>query len=226
MNNFSFYLKKYHTLILVLTVIILTIIPFYPVLLLNKTLTTAGVTSGAMGNIISRNFINPTLKSIGNTLDPGGSAWQDEPLAFKVANIYHQNKLPIWNMSQGFGRPLGADMMSNSFSIFKIPFFIFPSFATLDFIILVKLCTASVGMLLFLRQQKISFMASLFGSLVFSLSGYFLYFRNMGHIQVEVLLPWLLLIIDNNFLSKRFLSLFLLAAIMILLFMGGHGELC
>lgn len=224
MKKYLIKLRQQKALILVILAIIFTLAPFYQVIFLDKTLNTASITPGIMGDVPSENFIHTTLENAGNTIDRGGSAWQDEPLSFKTASFYQRGELPTWNMSQGFGRPLGADMMSGAFSIFKIPFFVSPSLATLDFILLARICTATLGMLLFLKKQKLSSIASLLGSLAFSLSGYFLYFINMGHIQVEVLLPWLLLAVDYSLTKKNLPSLFLLATTILLLFMAGHPE--
>jgi len=224
MKKYFITLKRQKEIILVGLAILFTLAPFYPVIFLNKTLNTASITPGVMGEIPSENFIPTTLENAGNIIDRGGSAWQDEPLSFKTAFYYQKGELPAWNMSQGFGRPLGADMMSGAFSIFKIPFFISPSLATLDFVLLVRICIATLGMLFFLKKQQLSSMAALCGSLAFSLSGYFLYFANMGHIQVEVLIPWLLLAVDYSFTKKNLSSLFLMSFTILLLFMAGHPE--
>lgn len=205
-------------------IIIIILTSFYQIIFFNKTLTTALITAGVMGEKPSENYIPVNYQNAGNIIDRGGTAWQDEPLTIKVANLYHKFQLPLWNKSQGFGKPLGADMMSASFSIFRIPLYVFPKIAVFDLVTILRIITAALGMFLFLKNQKFSNYSSLFAAILFSLSGYFIYYINMGHIQVEVLMPWLFLALDNHLKKRSYKSILILSLVLGLIFMGGHPE--
>ena len=194
------------------------------VLFRNKTLTTGIITDGVMGRIVSSNFIQPNLLNAGNIIDRGGSAWQDEPLTITVSNNYKKFQLPLWNANQGFGRPLGADMMSGAFSIIKIPLFLFPSSFSFDIYIILRLFIGALGMYLFLSNKNLNNLSSIIGGIIYVFSGYFVYFINMGHISVEVFIPWLLYSIDLLIKKTTIRNIIFVSVIIVFMLSGGHPE--
>ncbi len=203
---------------------LLVVITFSHILLGNKTLTTGLITDGVMGREVSSSFVSPSIENAGNIIDRGGSAWQDDPLSIAVGAAYRKLDLPLWNANQGFGRPLGADMMSAAFNPIKIPFIILPSIRMLDAFLVLRFFIAAAGMFVFLKNKKLKTLASIIGGILYIFSGYFVYFLNMGHLSVEMMIPWLLYAIDklNEGGSPR--KIVLLITVISLMILGGHPE--
>lgn len=197
---------------------------FYQVIFLGKTLTTGIVSEGVMGTKKSINFEIAKEKEITNIIDRGGSAWQDEPQTIKVSNSYKENRLPLWNKNAGFGKPLAADMMSMAFSLFRVPIFINNSIVVFDLMLIFRIFCGGIFMYLFLKKIKISNLASAVGSVIYVLSGYFIYYANMGHLNVELLMPMLFYSIELIFEKINSRTFLLLVISIILMIVGGHPE--
>ena len=199
-------------------------IVFYQVIFLGKTLTTGIVSPGIMGSKKSINFNITQDKDVFNIIDPGASAWQDEPLTMKVKKIYKNLNLPLWNKNAGFGKPLAADMMSMSFSPLRIPLFINSSTNMFDVMLILRIITGGIFMYLFLTKLKISTLSSAVGSIIYTLSGYFIYNANIGHLYVELTIPLLLYSIERLIEKKSLFNFVLFTFSIILMIIEGHPE--
>jgi Bacterial membrane protein YfhO len=199
-------------------------IVFYQVLFCGKTLTTGIVSGGVMGNKESENYFKSKDYELFNIIDRGGSAWQDEPLTLKVSNLYKKGLFPLWNRNAGFGRPLAADMMSLSFNFLRLPIFVNNSTGVFDIALITRIVLGGFFMYLFLTRIKISPLSAAVGSVIFILSGYFVYYANMGHLYVEVMIPLLLYSVERIVEKVSKLNLMLLIISLILMIVGGHPE--
>lgn len=204
--------------------VVLILLPFYQVLFFDRTITAGSITDGVTGTVASDNFQNVADDQIKHMIDRGGSAWQDEPLTLAVHESYRNGEKPVWNANAGFGKPLGADMMSVAYSVMRIPLYIYPSIAVFDFVLLFRIVVGGLLMYLFLRNRGIHTLAAGVGSVSFILSGYFFYYVNMGHLNVEVLMPGLFLAIDRLVERRKLFDFLLLTAVVFLMITGGHPE--
>ncbi len=175
-------LKALFILIVVLNIF------FFPVIWCGKTLLTSVrdvpsiLPTGAYGeNIPPKRFLW--------TADPGASAWHADPLFKIISHQYFQEKnLPLWDPYEAYGMPLAAGMQAAAFNPSNLLFFPFPNIASRDLFLIFRFLTAGVFMFLF-AKLFLPFLPSLFSSIAFMFSGYFIVFLPVDHLSVEVLLP-------------------------------------
>ena len=175
---------------------------FFDVLFLNRTLTSLQVPgvlgSGPYG--YSGEFTHRAL------IDPGGSSWGPRSHALLVSEQVKEGLVPLWNPYMGVGQPLAGNMDSNAFNPLRFLLHLNPSPTMWDLFLLLRLYLAGLFAYLFLRAISLSHLGSLFSSLLFMLSGYFIFTIDMHHLDVEVFLPFMLLcyekIIQKNSLLK------------------------
>ncbi|MBI5119274.1 YfhO family protein [Candidatus Poribacteria bacterium] len=125
--------------------------------------------------------------------DPASSAWLPEPNAVLTHNIYASGQLPLWNPCVGAGQPLAADLFSGIFYPLQYILYLWPRSLTWDFYYLLRLLIAGVLTYAYMREIRVGRMGSLAASMIFMLNGYFLGYLNMPHLNVEILIPALLL---------------------------------
>lgn len=194
---------------------------FSPILFFNKTLLTHAPFYDIEGSSGYAGFIPKVLTRI----DPGGSAWIDEPLAQVTASKIHQGKLPLWNQYSGAGTPLFANQVSNAFSLIRyiVPVNIFPNAYMWDIFLIFRLFILCLLFYLYLRLIRISFIPSLLASWLITFSGHFLYYINLFQLDVEIITP-LLFIGLECYLQKKKNSIFIILTAMFLLIVGGNAQ--
>ncbi|HOV80010.1 MAG TPA: YfhO family protein, partial [Bacillota bacterium] len=99
-----------------------------------------------------------------------------------------EKAVPLWNPYSAFGTPLAADMISQPFYPPSALLSLHPSMQAYDLFIIFRLFPAGFFTYLFLRLF-VNRASSLFGSISFMFTGYFIVYLNMQHLSVEVLLP-------------------------------------
>jgi len=160
---------------------------FFPVIWGNKTLMTGVrdapsiMPGGAYGEVTPPVTFN-------RTPDPGAPAWCYEPAIQIVRHQYGEKNVPLWNPYGAFGAPLAADMIAQPFYPPSLLLLLNPTMQSYDLFIIFKLFLAGFFTYLFLRLF-LNKLSSLFGSIAFMFSGYFILFINMPHLSVEILLP-------------------------------------
>ncbi|UCD58443.1 MAG: hypothetical protein JSV16_04825, partial [Candidatus Hydrogenedentota bacterium] len=156
--------------------------------------------------------------------DAGSSAWLTEPNAVLTHSLYASGQLPLWNPYVGAGQPLAADLFSGVFYPLKFILYVWPCPMTWDLFYLLRLLVAGVLGYAYMRQIRVSRLGSLAAGMVFMLNGYFLGFLNMPHLNVEVLIPALLLssekILGGKKRSGTILGIVAIACCML----GGNPE--
>lgn len=124
---------------------------------------------------------------------------------WKELAIWSEKKLelPLWNPYSFAGTPLLANMQSGAFNPLNILFFILPFSIAWSLLIVFQPLLAGVFLYVYLRSLKINAWASVIGSIVFALSGFFTAWLEWGTVvHVGLWLPLILLSIDKIVLSK------------------------
>lgn len=217
----GFFKNEYFQACVILLVILNVF--FLPVIWGNKTLM-AGVRDapsilpgGAYGDV------NPPRR-FHRTPDPGAPAWHYEPLIKIIQNQYiNERNVPLWNPYSAFGAPLAADMISQPFYPLSILLSLCPTAQTYDLFIIFRLFLAGIFTYLFLRLF-INKTSSLFGSIAFMFTGYFILYLNMSHLSVEVLLPAVFYCFEILLRRSDFKRITCAALIIFLTIIGGMPE--
>ncbi len=170
--------------------LLVTALPFYPVLLGGRTLTALPGVSGLLP--APPGTVPPPV------LDTS-SAYIDEPLARLAARKIQGDPLelflspPLWNPHCGLGQPLLGNMQSALFSPFRWPILASSSPFVWDLALLFRLLCAALLAFFLARALGLSRTAAFGAGLAFGLSGYLVLHVNMHHLSVEVLFPGLAL---------------------------------
>jgi hypothetical protein len=157
-------------------------------------------------------------------IDGGATPWQIEPWAAKIREEALQKHWPLWNPNSGVGVPLLANMQSAPFSPFRLIVHLAGSPRAWDLYFLSRLFVAGLFTYLFLRLWNLSVISSFSGSIVFMLCGYNILFINMGHLDVDVMVPALLYAFERLFRNARRLNIIFAAILVCFSFLGGMPE--
>jgi hypothetical protein len=191
-NRILTFFKAHEYICAAFFLLIILAICFYNVIFFNATFMTSPFAAGTM-----------PMGPYGYTpsgiplmyIDPGASAWQDEPTYDLVSHVYMSGDIPLWNPYIALGTPLAASAISAvffplNFIVYMMPHSFFGQ--AFDFTILLKLFFAGFFTYCFMRELKINQLGSFASAIAFMLNGYFIFYLNMVHLNVEVLLPLLL----------------------------------
>lgn len=159
-----------------------------------------------------------------NIADIGAYAWGHLPQWIKVANSYLNHSWPLWNQNNGIGVPLAANFISTAYFIPNILFAIPNSVFSFDIYFILRMSIVSLGMYLFLRSFKIPRPVCLIGSLIVFLNGYVTYIPTISHLNVDILLPWIALLINKSFTTKKIKYFVLLSLVTAFSHLGGMPE--
>ncbi len=121
----------------------------------------------------------------------------DEPLAFVAHRQMAAGELPLWNPHNGLGVPLLGNWQSAVWNPLRALVQAFPDapFA-FDATYLLRLWVAAVGAFLLARRLGVAPLAAAAAGVTFGLTGYFVRYLQMHHLNGEVFLPWLWLAAD------------------------------
>lgn len=121
--------------------------------------------------------------------------WRDLSIS-KIKN----GELPLWSPYSLAGTPLLANFQSSVFYPLNILFFLLPLNLAWGMLILVQPLLAGIFLYLYLKNLNLSKIASLFGGLTFSFSGFFISWLEWGTVLHSALwLSLILLAIDKIF---------------------------
>ena len=147
------------------------------------------------------------------------------PWKFFVIEAIKKGELPFWNPYNFSGNQILANFQSAVFSPFNLILLVFPfSFAWVWFIFVAPFLAAYFNYL-FLRELKLSKIASIFGGIVFAFSSYMVVWMEYGNITQTLLwLPLALLFTEK--LIKQFSrrNLFFLMLTLLASLAGGYIQ--
>ncbi len=163
----------------------------------------------------------PTL-SVFTTPDFGLS----EPFAYTypmkklLVESYANGTVPLWSPYFGSGSPIYSEGYYFLFN--QILFRLFDTIAAINLSFIVSFFIASFGSYLFLRQQKLSRLASAYGGLTFAFSGpLVMQITHFSVVQSIAILPWLLVFVHEFIKGGRLLVwLFLVVIVSQQIFLG------
>jgi hypothetical protein len=193
-------INKRQSLLVMAALSVLLLVTFGPVIFGGRTLLTSAFCPGTMP---TGPYHYPGPPPPLPVIDPGASAWQNEPWAAEIRKEYGRGNWPLWNPHSGVGTPFLANIQSAPFSFFRIPLYLSSSPVAWDMYFLLRLLAAGLFTYLFLRLWKKSVVASLAGAIIFMFSGYNILYINMGHLDVDVLVPLVLFSFELLFRSWR-----------------------
>jgi len=201
--------------------IILLAAAFFPVVFGGRTLQTS---SWCPGTTPSGPYGAGAPPSALPVIDPGASSWQNEPWSAKIREEFKAGRWPLWNPESGVGTPLLANAQSAPFSPLRAIPHLFGSPAAWDAYYLLRLLLAGFFTFLFLRLWKLSLPASLAGAVVFMFTGYNILYINMGHLDVDILIPAFLLVFESLFRERRPGTVVAASLLVCLSVLGGMPE--
>lgn len=156
--------------------------------------------------------------------DAGAFGWQSEP-ALKVEQneIVAEHNVPLWNPYWAYGAPLAADTEFQPYYPLTAAVSLRPTPLTYNWFILARFFVAGFFTFLWLRCF-VRFWPASIGAVAFMLSGYFILYYGMGHLSVEVLLPFLLYSSEQLIRRCDPRSTGLVALAVLFLILGGFPE--
>ncbi|MFH1792384.1 MAG: YfhO family protein [Patescibacteria group bacterium] len=117
-------------------------------------------------------------------------------------DLLKSGELPLWNPFILTGTPLFANLQAASFSLTNFVYFMFDQVNAWSIQIILQHVLAATFTYLLLRHWKVSKLGSVFGSLVFSFSGFNMIFSQWnGHTLTSAFIP-LILLFEDRFLAK------------------------
>jgi len=154
----------------------------------------------------------------------------------KVAiDQWKQGNLPGWNPYSFSGMPLAANIQAAAFYPLNLLFFWFDFASAWTVLIILQPLLAGIFLYWYLRNRQFTRLASLFGALVWSFSGFNLAWLTWGTMgQVALWLPLILLAIDKLLLPSgsgvptvklKVIWLAVLALGLIMQFLAGHSQI-
>jgi len=207
--------------LLILTVILNSL--FLPCLWGGKTLLMSAqgvasiVATGAYGS-------RPVEHGSPVTPDAGAPAWFSEPAFQIVADQYwREHSLPVWNPYAAYGTPLAAAMQPAPFYPLTVLLSTHLSPRTYDLFVVARLLIAGLLAFLFARLF-IAFLPALFSGVTFMLSGYFILYLDMPHLNVEILIPGVLLVFELVLRTNSWRAVAAAAIVIFVCMTGGMPE--
>jgi len=201
-------------LLIFLLFLFIIIFFFFNVIFGKKTLLSLGP------NMYPEKYVNQPYNTY-SVNDRYAPSWIDVPYSAINNDFVKKLKLPLWNQYSAIGYPLAADMESSAF--FPLHFPSLFGLKVWDFFIIFRSALAMVFLYLFLKEIKLRTLAAIIGAILYSFSGYFIYYINNFHLNVDMLLPAGLYFIVKYF-NKPLLSNFLFLIITFFLILNGSNP--
>lgn len=121
-----------------------------------------------------------------------------------AVDLIRSGHLPLWNQFSASGMPLLANWQSAPFYPLNVLMLIFGNMTGYGLLVFLQPILASIFMYLFLRQLKLSKIASTLGALVSAYSGFAMVYLEYATIgQIMLWLPLILLFIGKYFETKK-----------------------
>lgn len=171
----------------ILILLLLIILFFFDIIFLGKTLSTSSILPGATLN--GPYGFSGHRPDMPFCFDTGGNAWVNEPNPHIIKNILKQGRLPLWNPREGLGMPVIGNLNTEALNPLKLFLNLFPSQSGYDAFFLLRLFFMGVFTYLFLRETGLGGFPALFGSAVFMLSGYSVWWINLHPLSTVMFIP-------------------------------------
>jgi hypothetical protein len=151
----------------------------------------------------------------------------DTALVFQPFQQYTRDVLPdipLWNPHISAGRPFLGNNQSAIFSPFNLPAYLLPFWTSLAVAAALKLFVAALGAFALARWLGMRFGGALLAGLVFAFGTFFILLLGWQQTAIWPVLPWLLILVDMVARRPNLLSAAGLAALVSLIYFGGHAE--
>lgn len=196
---------------------------FWNIIFFGSTLLTSTYVPGTMPDG-PYGYTGPQVNKI-PVIDAGVSAWLDLPSTVVAHKIYTSGKIPLWNPYLACGTPLAANMQSAAFFPLKIILYLSPAVYLWDFYLVLRLFFAGFFTYLFMRLIRIEKIGSLVSAIIFMFSSYLILFIDINHLNVAILIPFLLYSFERLVQHRNAESIILVAFAVGLSILGGMPEL-
>lgn len=140
------------------------------------------------------------------------------------ASIYHNGRFPLYNPFNAFGVPLLANLQSAPFYPLHLLLFLCPTLSAFDVFLILRFLLLGVGMYIFSRKIGLSHQSALVAMICAVFSGFFIRYRSMVHLNVEILLPWALWMVSRISANLNWKNFILLTIILSASLLGGNIE--
>jgi hypothetical protein len=152
-------------------------------------------------------YLYPGPRPIPAVFDPASSALNDLPVTRLISEYWRRGKPPLWNPYVGCGAPILAKLDSASCSPMRLPLYLYPVPAVWNAFYLGRLLLAG-GLTFHLgRALGLAAVPALGAGIAYMLGGYLVLSLNLHHLDVDVVLPGLLLAVDRLIAVPSILAL-------------------
>lgn len=158
---------------------------------------------------------------------PANPEYDDAPAVLQPFVRFTKRELPdvpLWNPHIMTGRPYEADAQSAIFSPFNIPAYVLPFWASLGWIMVLKLWVAAFGTFLLGRALGMGMAGSLFAGTTYGFCLWLVTWQSYPHASVWALIPLLLVAADRVVRRPDVLGAAPLAALTGVQLLCGHPE--
>lgn len=153
------------------------------------------------------------------------ASYIDEPLAVYTATLLDRREWPVWNPHNGLGVPLLGNWQTSIPSPMRVLVHAFPhSTWAFDATYLLRLLIGATGAALLAVRLGIAGWGAFASGVAFGLTGYFVRYLQMHHLNAEVLLPWLWLAADALARRPRPATLLGFAVVVYAVLVGGNPQ--
>lgn len=158
-------------------------------------------------------------------LADGVAAYIDEPQAVLAARQLGAGHWPWWNPHDGLGVPLFGNWQSALLSPLRALVLLFPgSTWAFDLTYVLRLLIAGIGACLLALRLGLPVSGAAATGVTFALTGYFLRYLSMHHLNGEVWLPWLWLAADRAAERRARGDVLLLCGVAFCVLVGGNPQ--
>ncbi len=123
--------------------------------------------------------------------------------------LLQKGQIPLWNPFSFSGTPLVGNWQSNAFYPLNLMFLPFSGLTRWDGTVFLQPLLSLFFFYLFLRELKTGKLASIFGSIVYSFSGFMLIFLEYNSFAQTAVWTPLILFILERFINKRYIPVLL-----------------
>ena len=125
-------------------------------------------------------------------LDSLASAEGSIPVPEKMAALYRDFQLPLWDANVAMGRPIAATLNPNVISPIRIPIAVWPSSEMWDAFLIARLVVAGVFTYLLAKRLGLAKSAAFAAAVAFAFSGQFMFYIDSPHTDMAMMIPVLL----------------------------------
>jgi hypothetical protein len=153
------------------------------------------------------------------------AAYIDEPQAVLASRQLAAGHWPWWNPHNGLGVPLFGNWQSALLSPLRLLVLLFPdSTWAFDFTYVLRLLVAGVGACLLALRLGLPAAGAAACGVSFALTGYFLRYLSMHHLNAEVWLPFLWWAADRLAVQRRVKDLLVFVGVTFSVVVGGNPQ--